>query len=163
MKINCFFPNWILTPFLNTNRFFSKFISRFKIHEVGYFLNKTDKDVYNLLDKSNPHLKFTLEEEILGEETLKKFGLKKILMPWHNLYLDDKKILNTKFKKIKLVKIHELCSTYYYYSRVINAALSKKESRKPKYKDHLNLLGWRASQDLIKGFSQLKMYEFKKV
>ena len=93
----------------------------------------------------------------------KKFGLKKILMPWHNLYLDDKKILNTKFKKIKLVKIHELCSTYYYYSRVINAALSKKESRKPKYKDHLNLLGWRASQDLIKGFSQLKMYEFKKV
>ena len=38
----------------------------------------------------------------------KKLKLKKIIRPWHNLYLEDKKLKKTKFKGIKFVKIEEL-------------------------------------------------------
>ena len=30
-----------------------------------------------------------------------------------------------------------------------------------KYDDDLNLLGWKLPQDTTKGFSQLKLYQFK--
>ena len=86
-----------------------------------------------------------------------RFGLKKITKPWHNLYLDDTKIKKTKFKGLQLVNINELFSTYYFTSRVLNAAINQK----PKYNDSLNLNGWKLSQNLIKGFSQLRLYEFK--
>ena len=46
-----------------------------------------------------------------------KLKLKKIVKPWHNLYLDDKKIIKTKFKNIRLLEIKELFSTYYFISR----------------------------------------------
>ena len=87
----------------------------------------------------------------------KKLKLKKIIKPWHNLYLDDKIIKKTNFAKIKLIKIEELFSTYYFTSRVLNASINKKIS----YEDPLNLVGWQLPQDLIKGFSQLRLYEFK--
>ena len=86
-----------------------------------------------------------------------KLNLKKITKPWHNLYLNDMKIKNTKFSGIKLVNIKELFSTYYFTSRVLNAVLTKK----PSYNDILNLTGWKLPQNLIKNFSQLKLYEFK--
>tara|TARA_Y100000389_G_scaffold191309_1_gene217250 strand:+ start:555 stop:1304 length:750 start_codon:yes stop_codon:yes gene_type:complete len=84
-------------------------------------------------------------------------GLKKITKPWHNLYLDDAKIRKTNFKGLKLVNITELFSTYYFTSRVLNATINQK----PKYNDLLNLTGWKLSQNLIEGFSQLRLYEFK--
>ena len=59
----------------------------------------------------------------------KTLGLKKIIKPWHNLYLDDNKIIKSKFKNIKLVNIHELFSTYYFLSRVINAFQNKKNNK----------------------------------
>ena len=86
-----------------------------------------------------------------------KLKLKKIIKPWHNLYLDDMKIKKTNFKGLTLVNITELFSTYYFTSRVLNAAIKKK----PAYSDLLNLTGWKLSQNLIKGFSQLRLYEFK--
>ena len=89
-------------------------------------------------------------------EARKKLNLNNIIKPWHNLYLDDDKIKKTNFKKIKLKNIQELFSTYYFTSRVLNASLKKN----PKYNDLLNLNGWKLSQNLIKGFSQLRLYEF---
>jgi len=86
-----------------------------------------------------------------------KLKLKKITKPWHNLYLDDNKLKKTKFKKIKLKSIKELFSTYYFTSRVLNAAINSK----PDYNDLLNLTAWKLPQNLIGGFSQLKLYEFK--
>ena len=50
-------------------------------------------------------------------------------MPWHNLYLDDNKIIKSRFKKIKLVKIEEIFSAYYFISRIINAIYSKNLKR----------------------------------
>ncbi len=87
----------------------------------------------------------------------KKLKLKKIIRPWHNLYLEDKKLKKTKFKGIKFVKIEELFSTYYFTSRVLNAAINPK----PSYNDLLNLKGWKLPQNIIKGFSQLRLYRFK--
>ena len=87
----------------------------------------------------------------------KKLKLKKIIKPWHNLYFDDVRIKSTKFSGIKFLNIKELFSTYYFISRVLNAAISKK----PSYNDLLNSIGWKLPQELIKNFSQLKLYEFK--
>lgn len=86
-----------------------------------------------------------------------KLKLKKITRPWHNLYLDDQKLIKTKFKKIKLIGIKELFSTYYFTSRILNAAINSK----PDYNDLLNLTAWKLPQNLIQGFSQLKLYEFQ--
>jgi ubiquinone/menaquinone biosynthesis C-methylase UbiE len=91
----------------------------------------------------------------------KILNLQKIVKPWHNLYLDDIKVINSKYKKIKLFKIHELFSTYYFLSRVINAYQNKLSMLPSKYDDALNLLGWKLPQDITKGFSQLKLYQFK--
>ena len=87
----------------------------------------------------------------------KKLKLKKIIRPWHNLYLEEKKLKKTKFKGIKFVKIEELFSTYYFTSRVLNAAINPK----PSYNDLLNLKGWKLPQNIIKGFSQLRLYRFE--
>ena len=95
-------------------------------------------------------------------EARKKINLNKIKMPWHNLYLDDQKMSKTKFRGLKLVRIGELFSSYYFISRVLNAAVSKKKNKKLNYNDYLNLIGWSMPQNLIEGYSQLKMYEFKK-
>tara|TARA_Y100001970_G_C14019196_1_gene742586 strand:- start:44 stop:796 length:753 start_codon:yes stop_codon:yes gene_type:complete len=86
-----------------------------------------------------------------------KLNLKKINKPWHNLYLDDKKVKKTIFKGIKLISISELFSAYYFTSRVLNAAINEK----PTYNDLLNLTGWKLPQNLIEGFSQLRLYEFR--
>ena len=89
-------------------------------------------------------------------EMRNKLKLKKIIKPWHNLYLDDSKIKKTNFYGLKLVNIKELFSTYYFTSRVLNAAINPK----PLYDDLLNLTGWKLPQNTIEGFSQLRLYEF---
>jgi len=86
-----------------------------------------------------------------------KLKLKKIIKPWHNLYFEDSRLQKTKFNGIKLVNIKELFSTYYFTSRVLNAAINPK----PRYNDLLNLTGWKLPQNAIEGFSQLRLYEFK--
>ena len=89
-------------------------------------------------------------------EMRNKLKLKKIIKPWHNLYLEDSKIKKTNFNGLKLVNIKELFSTYYFTSRVLNAAINPK----PTYNDLLNLTGWKLPQNTIEGFSQLRLYEF---
>ena len=118
------------------------------LNQLKYFCKKKTKIL--LMESSNDGLK-----NINKMRT--KLNLKKITKPWHNLYFNDIKIKNTKFSGIKLMSIKELCSTYYFTSRVLNAALTKK----PSYDDLLNLTGWKLPQNLIKSFSQLKLYEFR--
>tara|TARA_Y100000591_G_scaffold330436_1_gene361449 strand:- start:1592 stop:2059 length:468 start_codon:yes stop_codon:yes gene_type:complete len=123
--------------------------------EQKSFVNKI-----NLYCKKNTKV-FFMESSFTGLKKINiyrnKLRLKKIVKPWHNLYLDDQKIIKTKFSKIKLVNIKELFSTYYFSSRVLNASINKKVS----YDDPLNLIGWKLPQELIKGFSQLRLYQFK--
>ena len=52
-------------------------------------------------------------------------------------------------------------SLLYFLSRIINAYQNKLNMLPSKYDDALNLLGWKLPQDVTKGFSQLKLYQFK--
>lgn len=64
-------PAWI-PP--RTLRFANRLIPGGAVHEIG---NNTqgDRDVLNLLDRFLPHLKFTAEEELRGEASLRKMGI----------------------------------------------------------------------------------------
>ena len=124
--------------------------------------NDQKKFINQLKFFSSPKTKILLMES--SNDGLKKINdmrsklkLKKIIKPWHNLYLEDSKLKKTNFSGIKLVDIKELFSTYYFTSRVLNAAINPK----PSYNDLLNLTGWKMPQNTIKGFSQLRLYEFK--
>ena len=83
-------PTWLLFPLFIVNRFFNIFVPGGHYHEVNYQglsvkqLNiegisspsvHDDRDIYNLLGKTQPHLSFTQNEEIKGKEILKKFGV----------------------------------------------------------------------------------------
>ena len=79
------FPRWLLHPIFKTNSFFSKFFSILVRREfLESMSNCVDfpalkqgaiRDVKDLLKKSKPHINFSSEEEIIGKEQLKKFGL----------------------------------------------------------------------------------------
>tara|TARA_B100001029_G_C14982665_1_gene406994 strand:+ start:240 stop:992 length:753 start_codon:yes stop_codon:yes gene_type:complete len=144
-----------------TNIKFDYIITKRSIQNLTSWTNQK-KFLNQLKFFSGPKTKILLMES--SSDGLKKINfmrqklnLKKITKPWHNLYLDDKKIKTTNFKGIKLINISELFSTYYFTSRVLNAATNKK----PTYNDLLNLTGWKLPQNLIEGFSQLRLYEFK--
>ena len=124
--------------------------------------NDQKKFINQLKFFSSPKTKILLMES--SNDGLKKINamrsklkLKKIIKPWHNLYLEDSKLRKTNFSGVKLINIKELFSTYYFTSRVLNAAINPK----PNYNDLLNLTGWKIPQNTIKGFSQLRLYEFK--
>ena len=124
--------------------------------------SKQKKFINQLKFFSNVRTKILLmESSSLGlgkiNDMRKQLGLKVIIKPWHNLYLNDKKLKQTNFDNLKLISIEELFSSYYFTSRVLNAAINKN----PKYNDLLNLIGWKIPQNLIEGFSQLKLYKFK--
>ncbi len=118
------------------------------INQLKFFSNPKTKIL--LMESSNDGLKKINDMRI-------KLRLKKIVKPWHNLYLEDSILKKTNFRGIKLIGIKELFSTYYFTSRVLNAAINPK----PSYNDLLNLTGWKMPQNTIEGFSQLRLYEFK--
>lgn len=94
----------------------------------------------------------------------KKYGLSKIIPPFHNLFFDDKKILSYKFKNVKLKEIDNFSSNYYFVSRILNAILCKKHlKKKVQYNDPLNKIALQINEKLLKeDFSQIKTYFFVK-
>lgn len=91
----------------------------------------------------------------------KKINLKKIVAPWHNKYIDNAKLIKFKFKKIRLVKLHEFSSSFYFISRILNAFNSKVQNTK-KFDKKLNKLAYLIDQSLVPGYSQNILFEFKK-
>ena len=92
----------------------------------------------------------------------KSIGLKKINSPWHNCYLNDKKIKKARSNKMKFIKIHEFSSSFYFISRVLNAYITEK-TKKKKFNTKLNDAAMIIDQNFISGFSQNKIFEFKKI
>ena len=68
-------PRFFIFPIYNLNKILTKIFPRFKKHIAGSL--QSDRDVYNLLEKSKPHIHFTEKELKYGEEFLKKCGLSK--------------------------------------------------------------------------------------
>ena len=91
----------------------------------------------------------------------KKLKLSKIDPPWHNSYLNDKKIQNIKTSKLKFLRTHEFTSSFYFISRILNAYITKK-NKKTFFNKALNEVAFKIDQGIIKGFSQNKIFEFEK-
>ncbi len=69
-------PRSLLIPIHRISSFFYFLLGRKNIHEIknpanGYY------DTHNLIDKLDPHINFTEDEEIKGKEVLEKMGLPK--------------------------------------------------------------------------------------
>jgi len=94
----------------------------------------------------------------------KKLNLSKILPPFHNLFFNDNKIKKYNFKNIKLVRIENFSSGFYFVSRIIYALYAKIFLKKnPIYNHPLNIIASMIDHKLIKhDFSQIKTYIFKK-
>jgi len=88
-------------------------------------------------------------------------NLKKIKAPWHNLYLDDNKMLNFKIKNCKLTEVISYSSTYYFLSRVVNAWLANQRGIKPNYNAKINKLAIKLPS--ISDCAQGKIYLYKKI
>ena len=69
-------PSWLLKPIHMISKFFCYFFGLKNVHEINSPINQ-DRDIYNLHEKSSPHLSFTEDEEIKGKKILEKFGLPK--------------------------------------------------------------------------------------
>ena len=51
---------------------------------------------------------------------------------------------------------------FYFVSRIINALDKKITRKKLKFDDNINKVGWILDSNLIKGYSQTKIYEFSR-
>lgn len=77
----------------------------------------------------------------LINELRKNFNLEPISPPWHNRYFREEEIDNlSKSEKISLIETNHFSSTYYFLSRVINAALAAQNNQAPSYDSPLNKL-----------------------
>ena len=125
------------------------------IDDVGYFLKKNGKMIL-------------VESSINAQNNInklrKKFRLTKIIPPFHNLFFDDNKVRMYHFRNVKLVKIDNFSSSFYFTSRIIYALYSKIFlKKKPFYNHPLNIIATMLDAKLIKeDFSQIKTYIFKK-
>jgi hypothetical protein len=125
------------------------------IDNVGFFLKKNGKMI--LVESSS-----NAQNNI--NKFRKKFHLSKITPPFHNLFLNDNKIRTYKFKYVKLVKIDNFSSSFYFVSRIVYALYAKIFlKKKPFYNHPLNMIASMLDGKLIKeDFSQIKTYIFKK-
>lgn len=157
-------------PFLNKKKIKNK---KFDIIITKRLLINLDSETSQIkfINKISKFLKpngvyIALESSLFYYANINKLR-KKIHLPlmkpmWHNVYINDKKIRRTSFKNLKLVKIEELFSTYYFFSRVINALFCSFLGLEPKYDDLINRIGWSLPQNLLKSYSRERIYFFKK-
>lgn len=90
-----------------------------------------------------------------------KLNLEPITPPWHNRYFLDKNIAELQnFAHIQLVEVNNFSSTYYFLSRVLNAALAAQANQMPSYDSPLNKLA--LSLPSIGDMGQGKIWVWKK-
>ena len=86
--------------------------------------------------------------------------LEPINMPWHNRYLRDSEIESLSIAGLSLESIDPFTSSYYFLSRVINAALAKMENRIPQYDAPINTLALKLPS--IGTTAQVKIWVWRK-
>jgi cyclopropane fatty-acyl-phospholipid synthase-like methyltransferase len=125
------------------------------IDNCGYFLN-------------NDGLMMLIESSKNGQTNLnflrKKFKLSKLSPPSHNLFLDDQKIKDYNYKNLKLLKIENFTSDFYFITRILYALYAKIFLRKNTRDNHpLNVIASKINSNFIsKDLSQVKAFIFKK-
>ena len=92
-------------------------------------------------------------------ELRKIVGLPLMKYHWHNIYLDEDKLLPFMKKHFRSVEVDSFASTYFVASRVFNA-ISSKDPSKPDYFSKINKAA--AKLPAIGDYSSLKIYYLKK-
>jgi ubiquinone/menaquinone biosynthesis C-methylase UbiE len=125
------------------------------IDNAGYFLKKNG---LMILVESSANAQKNIND------LRRKYKLSKIIPPFHNLFFDDNKVKKYKFKNVRLHKIENFSSNFYFISRIIYALYTKFFLRKnPIYGHPLNRIASTIKEDLLnKDLSQIKTYFFKK-
>jgi ubiquinone/menaquinone biosynthesis C-methylase UbiE len=67
-------------------------------------------------------------------------SLPPVVPPWHNRYLRDAEVAQVDIPGVRLEGINYYSSTYYFLSRVVNAALAAREGKEPDYDAPVNQL-----------------------
>ena len=108
-----------------------------------------------------------MESSINAQKNINKyrkiFNLHKITPPWHNLFLDDEILKKYRFKNVKLKKIENFSSNFYFITRIIYAAYAKLKNIKVNFTDPLNIIASSINKKILsEDFSQIKLYVFIK-
>lgn len=69
-----------------------------------------------------------------------RVGLPPVEPPWHNRYLRDAELATLSIPGVTLEGIQHYSSTYYFLSRVVNAALAARDGVEPDYDSPINQL-----------------------
>jgi ubiquinone/menaquinone biosynthesis C-methylase UbiE len=69
-----------------------------------------------------------------------RVGLPVITPPWHNRYFRDQEIAEMRMVNVTLEACQHYSSTYYFLSRVVNAALAAQAGCEPDYESPINQL-----------------------
>ena len=146
-------PRWLIIPLLRVNRFFNIFISGGNYHEIELLNIDSERDVYNLCEKSQAHIGFNKEEELKGKEILKKFGIPQnakfvCLNVRDSVYLDRYKEYNLRdwsYHNFRdgdidryVLAAEELARRGYYVFRMGAKVLKPLKSSDPKIIDYAN-------------------------
>ena len=80
----------------------------------------------------------------LGQINLyrKALGLEDILPPWHNRYFIEAEVATVSLSGVNLEALVSFSSTYYFLSRVVNAALAAQKGESPVYDSPINQLAF---------------------
>ncbi|MCP4668343.1 MAG: class I SAM-dependent methyltransferase [Deltaproteobacteria bacterium] len=81
--------------------------------------------------------------------------------PWHNRYFRDAELEGLSVSNLVLEKIEYFTSTYYFLSRVVNAWLSYKEGKEPRYDAPVNQLA--LSLPSIGNHGQTRLWVWRKI
>ncbi len=124
---------------------------------------KAIQDIIGLLRSGGRYLMCENSHDGLHEinELRKLCGLDAITPPWHNCYFHEKDIQAFKPRGAVLEDVIPFTSTYYFLSRVVNAALAADEGREPQYENPINLLALKLPP--IGTMGQTKLWVWRKM
>ena len=88
--------------------------------------------------------------------------LPKIKPPWHNRYMRDAEIENLNIPGIALESTDDYSSTYYFLSRIVNAAMAAQEGREPEYDSFVNRLALKLPA-VVNGFGQGRIWLWRRI
>ena len=89
----------------------------------------------------------------------KALGLEDILPPWHNQYFREAEVETIQVQGVSLQLI-SFSSTYYFLSRVVNAALASQKGETPAYDSPINHLAFKLPS--INSAGQTKLWVWRK-
>jgi len=85
-------------------------------------------------------------------------GLPAIVPPWHNRYLQHAEVASQRLAGMRFVDAEDFSSTYYFLSRVVNAALAAQAGQEPDYEAPVNHLALRLPPWTAPGYGQTRAW-----